>query len=140
MKQTLLKRIPPKYLFSLMNLRNMFKGFKQIHYSQNGEDIMIHALCGRKRDGVYVDVGAHHPKRYSNTYQLYKRGWRGINIDPNPETIGFFNHARPEDTNMQVGIAAEKGELEYFMFSDPAVNTFSKASSYASCDDAKPAW
>ena len=35
----------------------------------------------KKMSGFYVDVGCHQPLLNNNTYRLYKRGWRGINID-----------------------------------------------------------
>ncbi|MEK7613195.1 MAG: FkbM family methyltransferase [Patescibacteria group bacterium] len=71
-------------------------------------------------------MGAHHPKRYSNTHLLYTKGWRGINIDPNPHTIDLFMSARPTDVNVCTGIACQAGDLAYYRFSDPALNTFKK--------------
>ena len=52
-------------------------------YAQFGEDQVLDELVGTKTRGFYVDVGAHHPHRLSNTHLLYVRGWWGINIDPN---------------------------------------------------------
>ena len=49
--------------------------------------------------GFYVDIGCHHPKRFSNTYLLYKKGWNGINIDANKLTISLFNIFRARDKN-----------------------------------------
>jgi hypothetical protein len=34
----------------------------------------IHPICPPL--GFYIDVGAHHPLRYSNTHMLNCRGWR----------------------------------------------------------------
>ncbi len=36
-------------------------------YSQEGEDLILHRIFERKRIGFYVDAGAHHPFRFSNT-------------------------------------------------------------------------
>lgn len=117
------KFIPVKYHYLLSNIKKAtFDGFGKKYYSQFGEDIVISRLLN-KRKGFYIDVGAHHPKRYSNTYLLFKKGWRGINIDANPHTITLFNRTRPKDTNICVGVG-KPGELEYYSFSDPAVNTF----------------
>lgn len=116
--------IPAKYHYALSNIKNSWGGgYAQTHYSQFGEDVVIAKLL-KEKSGFYIDVGAHHPKRYSNTYLLYKRGWQGINIDPNPESIHLFDKARPRDTNVCVGVGAKKEELAYYMFSDPAVNSF----------------
>jgi FkbM family methyltransferase len=77
-------------------------------------------------NGFFVDVGAHHPFRFSNTYLFYRRGWRGINIDPKPGTKKFFDTVRPGDINLETGIAEEEGVLTYYMFDEPALNSFSK--------------
>lgn len=116
--------IPPKYRYRLSDIKNSLIGhYAQTHYSQFGEDIVLTKLFSKK-DGFYVDVGAHHPRRYSNTYLLHKRGWRGVNIDPNPYTVALFNKARPHDTNICAGVGSKSETREYYMFSDPAVNTF----------------
>jgi hypothetical protein len=47
-------------------------------YAQEGEDrILMRYFDGRKK-GFYLDVGAHHPRLYSNTYLFYNKGWNGI--------------------------------------------------------------
>ncbi len=95
-------------------------------FSQYGEDIVIRKLFSNKRNGFYVDIGAHHPRMLSNTYMFYKRGWRGINVDAQPGSMAPFHDLRPEDTNLELGVAATEGELAYYSFNDPVINTFSK--------------
>lgn len=86
-------------------LRKLFftKQFR-ISYGQFGEDIPIFMIFRKKltnrNHGFFVDVGAYHPTKWSNTYYLYKRGWRGINIDMEPLKIQAFNIRRPKDTNI----------------------------------------
>ncbi|MFH5805192.1 FkbM family methyltransferase [Alienimonas sp. DA493] len=77
--------------------------------------------------GLYVDVGAHHPVRFSNTKIFYDHGWRGVNIDPLPGSMDLFRRERPEDVNLEVGVAAERGELTYHLFDEPALNGFDPA-------------
>ena len=36
---------------------------------------------------------------------MYKRGWRGINIDLNSLSIDLFNYHRPDDINLNTGIS-----------------------------------
>lgn len=44
-------------------------------YSQEGEDMILSYIFTQKdTTGFYVDVGAHHPKRFSNTYFFYEKG------------------------------------------------------------------
>lgn len=99
--------------------------FATLSYSQEGEDLILHRFLENKSNGFYVDVGAHHPKRFSNTYMFYKKGWRGINIDPMPGSLDNFNKERPDDINLEIGISNTQGELKYHMFNESALNTFS---------------
>jgi FkbM family methyltransferase len=95
-------------------------------YSQEGEDMIIRRFLTEKTDGFYVDVGAHHPYRYSNTYFFHLQGWRGINIDPLPGAMEKFNTCRPKDINLNFGVSGQKETLSYTMFNEPALNTFDK--------------
>lgn len=76
-------------------------------------------------NGFFVDVGAHHPVRFSNTYYFYRRGWRGINVDPFPGTERRFSRLRPRDITLECGVAMAPGVLPYHAFNEPALNTFS---------------
>lgn len=126
-KDFLVSLVPFKHRFIATDIKNrLWRGFREVHYSQNGEDIIVSKIFSERRKGFYVDVGAHHPKRYSNTCLLYKKGWSGINIDPNPITIRLFNKYREDDVNLQCAVSGEKKEIDYYNFSDPAVNTFSE--------------
>ena len=93
-------------------------------YAQSGEDLVIRPFISKQK-GVYVDVGCYHPILYSNTYRLYKSGWSGIVVDPNPKLKLLFSLFRPRDTFYNTAIG-ESGEGEYFMFSDGAYNTLDK--------------
>lgn len=86
--------------------------------------MILHRIFEGKTRGFYVDVGAHHPHRFSNTYFFYKRGWRGINIEPNPDASDLFRSARARDINIQLGVSDSTGEITYYQFDEPAVNTF----------------
>jgi FkbM family methyltransferase len=93
-------------------------------YAQEGEDLVVNKILQGKRGGFYVEVGAHHPYRFSNTYFFYKRAWRGICIDPLPGLKKLFLRGRPDDIAIEKGVSLEPGKLTYFMFNDPALNTF----------------
>jgi FkbM family methyltransferase len=98
-----------------------------ISYSQEGEDRVLSRFLEGRKSGFYVDVGAHHPRRFSNTYYFYAQEWRGINIEPSPTAITLFGQLRPRDINVMLGVAETPGELTYYQFDDPALNTFDKA-------------
>ena len=99
--------------------------YASISYSQEGEDLILNRLLSGKRNGFFVDVGAHHPLRFSNTYFFYKRGWRGINIDAMPGSMADFSRIRPRDINLELGVSRTADQLLYYMFDDPALNGFS---------------
>lgn len=96
-------------------------------YSQEGEELLLTRVFKNQKTGFYVDVGAHHPMRFSNTYHFYKRNWTGINVEPNPDAFQAFEKARKKDVNLNFGIANKKDSLEYYMFNEPALNTFSES-------------
>ena len=96
-----------------------------IFYSQEGEDAILKRLFEYQEKGFYVNIGAHHPKRFSNTYYFYKKQWHGINIEPLPTAIELFNKTRPRDINLNMGVSREGGLLNYYIFNEPALNTFS---------------
>ena len=103
--------------------------FVKSSWSIEGEDIVCkflidHLFQGATRTGFFVDVGAHHPYRISNTYLFYKNGWRGINVEPNPDFIEAFNRIRPEDLTLNIALAADTGLLTYRRFADPGLNGF----------------
>lgn len=93
-------------------------------YSQEGEDRILLELLKECRSGFYVDVGAHHPLKYSNTQLFYERGWRGINIDPRPGSMALFRKLRPRDVNLELAVGDSAVPLTYFMFDISAVNGF----------------
>jgi hypothetical protein len=95
--------------------------------SQFGEDMIVRHLLADVRTGFYVDVGAHHPVYYSNTYHFYRRGWRGINVDAVPGSMAAFDLLRPRDVNVEACVDVRAGELrEFIVFDRPALNTLSE--------------
>lgn len=96
-------------------------------YSLDGEDLIIDRLCGGKKTGFYVDVGACHPTRLSNTRHFYEKGWRGINIEANPAQLEAFKKHRPRDINVNVGAGLDEGEsLDFYVMFPQTLGTFSK--------------
>lgn len=99
-------------------------------YAQDGEDMVLRSFfenLPKHYKGMYVDIGAHHPVRFSNTYYYYKKGWKGINVDATPGSMQLFHWMRRRDTNLECGIGPEKGSLTFYCFDEPALNTLSKS-------------
>jgi FkbM family methyltransferase len=119
------------------------KEFGQIQYSQFGEDVVIWHCLQRigalRQGGFYVDVGAHHPRRMSNTMLLHHHlGWRGINIEPSRELWAAFEQERPDDINLNIGCGAQNGTLDLTIFDHQAVNSLDAA--FVAKQSAKPAF
>ena len=98
--------------------------FAQLCYAQEGEDILLNRYFDFKTSGYYVDVGAHHPQRFSNTYFFYKMGWRGINIDAMPGSMEPFYALRDRDINLEMGVGEVASSMDFYIFEEPALNTF----------------
>ena len=126
------------YVTNIMKFKNLFTSqgsdIKQncpkqdvgsICYSQEGEDMILARVFGEKRDGFYVDIGAHHPTRFSNTKYFYDLGWRGINIDAKPGSMKLFNEERLRDINLEFAVSDREENLKFYLFNEPALNTFS---------------
>ena len=104
--------------------RPEFGEFGRISYAQEAEDLLLFNVFKRQREGFYVDVGAHHPIRFSNTHIFYAYGWSGINIDAHPESLALFEQDRPRDTNLEVAISDRAEPLTFYMFDETAVSSF----------------
>jgi len=95
-----------------------------VSYSQEGEDLVLRRFLKDETKGFYVDVGAHHPQRFSNTYYFYQKGWRGINVDADPDLVKEFDARRPRDINITAGVGSDGRELTFYVFNEKALNTF----------------
>lgn len=127
LKKILKKFLPKSAIAKLALVKNRYvDGYALKSYSQEGEDMILRRFFENQKTGFYVDVGAHHPKRFSNTYFFYKLGWRGINIDAMPGSMTAFNKMRPRDINIEKPVSYTKQLLTYYAFNEPALNGFSK--------------
>ncbi len=102
-------------------------------YAQHGDDLAILNLFGglRVEKPTYLDIGAHHPFNLSNTALLHQRGSRGINVEAHPRLIKEFMTFRPEDTNVNVAVVADRNVKEvtlYCLDQSEGINTTVKGS------------
>ena len=104
--------------FEVAGFSNAFS----ISWSQGGEDLaLLHAIAGNK-DVFFIDVGAHHPFRFSVTQHLSRLGWRGVNVDANSELIEIFNKERTRDINICAAVGTEKS-YTFTIFKEPALSS-----------------
>ena len=75
---------------------------------------MVNRIFKNITKGFYIDIGAYHPYKGSLTYNLYKKGWTGANIDLSKTSIDLFNIARPKDININCAVSNFSGDTHYF--------------------------
>jgi FkbM family methyltransferase len=96
-------------------------------YSKFGEDRTIWNLL-RPYDlstGIYVDVGANQPTKISNTYLFYRKGYRGVVIEPNRDLVALFKRFRRRDIAIPVGCGDRSSVLEFKYSKASVFSTFS---------------
>ena len=94
-----------------------------VSYAQNFEDVMLWRALGHISRGFYLDVGAAWPDEDSVTKAFYDRGWRGINVEPNPAFHQRLVNERPEDTNLMVAVSDHAGLLSMSFIEDTGLST-----------------
>ena len=120
-----IQRLPPQATKVLSLLET---SEARLHFSQCGEDAVLWHYFHARQAGFYVDVGCHHPWRFSNTALLAAfNGWSGINIDLDERAIQAFREARPHDTNVQSAVGPESASARVTIFVDGAVNSLDSA-------------
>lgn len=89
-----------------MNLLRLIQaatsGGLKLHTGQWAEDVLTRKLLAKK--GVYLDLGAYHPFKHSNTAGLWLKGWSGANVDANPNSIRLFEKIRNKDINIWAAV------------------------------------
>ncbi len=64
--------------------------------------------------GRFLDIGAYHPKVFSNTRSLYESGWSGVMFEPGPrqmlDLIAEYGN-EPRITLVAAAVGVEAGEL-----------------------------
>ena len=99
-------------------------------FSQEGEDLIIDRILKFKnikyKDLFFLDIGAGHPIKYSNTFYFYIRGSKGISIDASNKNIKLHKVFRPKDISLNLLLGKKSEIVEYHVFNQPELNTVSK--------------
>jgi FkbM family methyltransferase len=85
-----------------------------ISFAQNYEDVVLERCFRDVPAGFYIDVGAWDPLEHSVTHHFYERGWRGINIEPNPEYFQRLQRDRTRDINLRLALGETDQESKTF--------------------------
>jgi FkbM family methyltransferase len=88
---------------------------RRVSYSQYGEDLWLSDYFSDQPIGFYVDIGAYDPFDASNTLLLSRRGWCGINIEPDPGALARLRRFRRRDTNLGFAISDRDGQSTFVL-------------------------
>ncbi|CAI2717065.1 FkbM family methyltransferase [Nitrospina watsonii] len=98
-----------------------------ISYAQNFEDVLLWRALKHVEHGFYIDVGAFDPELDSVTKAFYDRGWRGVNIEPNPQFHGRLQDRRPNDQNLCRAVGGHEGREVLCLLGNPGMSTLDEA-------------
>lgn len=111
----------------------------KISFSLEGEDLILASLLREVELGVYIEVGANHPTRISNTYRFYQMGWTGLAVDGNDAFAPMWATQRPNDVFVQALVSDSVKDAEFLVFPDDTISTMDAQTSkrYASRFESK---
>jgi hypothetical protein len=115
----------PFYYQFLRSTFKLFGIFVKASLSQSSEDVIIEKILkdAKKNKGIFVDVGCNHPIDYNNTYLLYLRGKRGINIDGNADLMKLYSKYRNSDTNLNYLISDKEEDVIFNLSNKDKIST-----------------
>ena len=98
-------------------------------YSQCGEDLLMEFALKKLdiKKPTYLDLGANDPIRLNNTYYFYKKGSRGVLVEPDPALFGKLKQKRRKDTCLNIGVGLTEAKwADFYIMTWPLFNTLSK--------------
>jgi FkbM family methyltransferase len=126
--KNIIKKITPDFLIDKAR-QFKFNHAAKKSYSQCGEDIIVDFLfegLGIKKP-TYADIGTHHPSFINNTYLFYKRGSRGLCVEPDPILFNDIKKHRKRDVCLNIGVGdITQKSAEYYVMTSKTMSTFSR--------------
>ena len=97
-------------------------------HALEGSDLIAASLLRNVSSGTYVDVGANHPIRQSNTRHFYEKGWRGLAIDGNGEFEAAWREQRPGDIFVSALVSDKIKSVDFLIYPDRTMSTIDDGS------------
>lgn len=94
-------------------------------YSQNAEQSYITEYFNG-RLGKFLDIGAFHPFKLSNTRRLVELGWQGIYVEPAPSLFKFFEDEYTGNDKIQllnIAIGDTTDHVKFYESEGDAIST-----------------
>lgn len=84
-------------------------------FSEFGEDLLLWEYFGARRDGFFLETGANHPTKCSQTFLFESNGWRGILVEPIPNNCELLRQKRPRSRIFQFALGApeQRGRAKF---------------------------
>jgi FkbM family methyltransferase len=84
-------------------------------YSQFGEDLLLWEYFGARQDGFFLEAGANHPTKCSQTWLFEQQGWKGILVEPIARNCEMLRQQRPGSRVFQcaLGAAEQRGRAPF---------------------------
>lgn len=84
------------------------------YFSQCGQDKYLNeAFFKNKREGTFIEIGAHDGVSFSNTYYFEKElGWKGVCIEPHPDRFEELTLNR-SSICLQACVGSQTGTSQY---------------------------
>ena len=112
----------------------MFKFFNKNkdHFSQSGQDQFAYNISGD--NGIYLEIGAHHPLINSNTYNLeVECAWKGLSVEFDKSFKKYWDNSEKRNNPI---IWEDAFKIDYLTIFDEYA--FPKRINYLSCDIEPP--
>src|ERR1017187_5991064 len=75
-------------------------------YSQSGEDLLLWEYFGARTNGFFLEAGANHPTKLSQTWLFELHGWKGILVEPLAKNCALLRQHRPGSRVFQCALGA----------------------------------
>jgi FkbM family methyltransferase len=75
-------------------------------YSQSGEDLLLWEYFGARTNGFFLEAGANHPTKLSQTWLFELHGWKGILVEPLAKNCELLRQHRPGSRVFQCALGA----------------------------------
>jgi FkbM family methyltransferase len=120
-------------------LQELATRYASARNSRYGEEWIVRDFFRDRRGGVFVDVGANHYQRDSNTYYLETElGWSGVAIDPQIKFAADYRAHRPMTTFVPLFVSdVSDREATLYVPKDDLVASFDK--NFAETESNSPA-
>jgi FkbM family methyltransferase len=108
------------FIGSCLNYRRGLAYYLMQSFSQFGEDVLVWKYFKNRPDGFFVEIGANHPTKFSQTYLFEQQGWKGLLIEPLAEKCALLRQLRPGSTVAQAaaGSPRQRGRAKFSIASD----------------------